>query len=236
MCGRYASTAEVDDLVAMFDAEDATDDVVLPADWNVAPTKDVHVVAVRHGARQVRVMRWGLVPSWAENPSGGARMINARAETLLAKPAFRAAAIRRRCLVPADGWYEWARDAGRRQPYFMTAAGGGTLAFAGLYEVWRQDETTLLTCTIVTTAAIGPLVDVHDRMPLLLAPDRWAAWLGEGDAAVDNVEPLLVPPSLDEVAALELRPVGNAVGNVANNGPELVLPQVGTESVAQTLF
>jgi putative SOS response-associated peptidase YedK len=236
MCGRYASTAEVDDLVAMFDAEDATDDVVLPADWNVAPTKDVHVVAVRHGVRQVRVMRWGLVPSWAEDASGGARMINARAETLLAKPAFRAAAVRRRCLVPADGWYEWVRDAGRRRPYFMTAPDGSTLAFAGLYEVWRRAETTLLTCTIVTTAAIGPLVDVHDRMPLLLAPDRWAAWLGDGDAAVDDVEPLLAPPSLEEVAALELRPVANAVGNVANNGPELVLPQVGTETVAQTLF
>jgi putative SOS response-associated peptidase YedK len=113
----------------------------------------------------------------------------------------------------------------------MTAPGGSTLAFAGLYEVWRRDETTLLTCTIVTTAAIGPLVDIHDRMPLLLAPDRWAAWLGDGDP-----EPLLVPPSLDEVAALELRPVGTAVGNVANNGPELVLPRVGTETVAQTLF
>ena len=234
MCGRYASTAEVDDLVAMFEAEDATEGVAVPADWNVAPTKDVHVVAVRHWARQVRVMRWCLVPSWARDPSGGARMINARAETLLAKPAFRAAAVRRRCLVPADGWYEWVRDGGRRQPYFMTSP-DSPLAFAGLFEVWRQAETTLLTCAIVTTAAIGQLADIHDRMPLLLSPDRWAAWLGDGDTEVD-VEPLLVPPSLDEVAALELRPVGAAVGNVANNGPDLVLPHPGTESVAQTLF
>jgi len=237
--------------VAEFDAIDATEGELLRPDYNVAPTDRVHVVrrsrraadaAAEAGAvrsanlqpgRVVTVVRWGLVPSWAEGPSVGSRMLNARAETLIEKPAFRAAFARRRCLIPADGWFEWTprENAPGKQPYFMTPAGGGRLAFAGLWEVWGSGDELLYTCTVVTTEAVGALCAVHDRMPLVLPPDRWAWWLGEhGEADVGPVE-LLAPPAEELVEALEIRPVGAAVGNVRSEGPELVArvaaPEIG---------
>ena len=129
--------------------------------------------------RVLSVAKWGLVPSWAKDASGGARMLNARSESLVDKPAFRAAFARRRCLIPADGWFEWTprTDGPGKQAYFMTAEGG--LVFAGLWEVWGVGDERLYTCTVVTTAALGQLTAVHDRMPLVLTRDRWAAWLGE---------------------------------------------------------
>src|SRR5262249_50714726 len=132
----------------------------------------------------------------------------------------------RRCLVPADGWYEWARDGGRRQPYFMTSRDGSVLAFAGLWTVWGEGAARLLTCTILTTAALGDLAAVHDRMPLLLPRERWPGWLGGAEPA---------PPPAEHLAALEIRPVGAAVGDVRNDGPHLV-ERVPTEAVDLTLF
>ncbi len=182
---------------------DASEGVDLRPSYNVAPTDRVRVVrrsrrahefsavgaatpslAVATGARAgrvVSVVRWGLVPSWAKDPGIGSRMLNARAESLAEKPAFRAAFARRRCLVPADGWFEWTpkRNEPGKQAYYMTPAGGGGLVFAGLWEVWGSGEERLYTCTVVTTAALGPLAAVHDRMPLVLPPERWSAWLGE---------------------------------------------------------
>ncbi|MEP6696382.1 MAG: SOS response-associated peptidase [Pseudonocardiales bacterium] len=216
MCGRYAASRRPEDLIVEFEAQEATDDVVLPPDYNVAPTKDVHAVLVRHGSRQLRVLRWGLVPSWAHDDSGAARRINARIETVAHRPAFRAALTSRRCLIPADGWYEWAPAPDRpgRQPYFITPADGSVLAFAGLYE-WRGGS---LTCAIITTAATGPLALVHDRMPVAVDRGRWAAWLDPEQAEPQR---LVATPSAALLAGLELRPVGPAVGNVANNGPLL---------------
>jgi putative SOS response-associated peptidase YedK len=226
--------------VAEFDAIDATEGELLRPDYNVAPTDRVHVVrrsrraadaAAEAGAvrsanlqpgRVVSVARWGLVPSWAEGPSVGSRMLNARAETLIEKPAFRAAFARRRCLIPADGWFEWTPlpDGPGKQPYFMTPSAGGGLVFAGLWEVWGEGEDRLYTCTVVTTAAVGPLLAVHDRMPLVLPRERWASWLGEaGDA---DPAALLAPTPAELVEAMEIRPVGSAVGNVRNKGAELV--------------
>jgi putative SOS response-associated peptidase YedK len=236
VCGRYASSRSAEDLVAEFDAVDATEGEPLRPDYNVAPTKDVYVVrrsrrpdpageqAEDGDARRVlSVVRWGLVPSWAKDAGIGARMLNARAESLADKPAFRAAFARRRCLVPADGWFEWTRreNAPGKQAYYMTQPGGRPLAFAGLWEVWGSGDDRLYTCTVVTTPAVGPLAGVHDRMPLVLPPERWAAWLGEGGP----VEPaaLLAPPSKAFAEAVEVRPVGAAVGNVRNNGPELIV-------------
>jgi putative SOS response-associated peptidase YedK len=179
----------------------------------------VHVVR-RSSERVLSVVRWGLVPSWAKDASGGARMLNARAESLVEKPAFRAAFAKRRCLIPADGWFEWAprpNNAGK-QAYFMTTEPG--LVFAGLWEVWGSGAERLYTCTVVTTGALGPLTAVHDRMPLVLAPERWAAWLGEEPVA--DPRSLLEPPAAALLDGVEIRPVGPAVGNVRNKGSELV--------------
>jgi putative SOS response-associated peptidase YedK len=225
MCGRYASTHDAGDLAMEFDAESAIGPDAPPADYNVAPTKPVYAIRERHSVpeRQVTVMQWGLVPSWAKDPKIGSRMLNARAETLTTSGAFKKAAAARRCLIPADGWFEWKKneDAPGRQPFFMTPRDGSLLAFAGLYEFWRpsrDSEDWLVTCTIVTTEALDALADIHDRMPVVLPRDRWAAWL---DPQRDNAKPLLTPDR-KLLAELELRPIGPAVGNVDNNGPELL--------------
>jgi putative SOS response-associated peptidase YedK len=231
MCGRYAASRSPDDLVVEFEAVRAEGQPPLPADYNVAPTKDVYVV--RHkkerdaegaltggGHRELRAVRWGLVPSWAKDVSVGNRLLNARVESLTDKPAFRAAARSRRCLVPADGWYEWARrlDSPTKQPYFVTPQDGSVLAFAGLYEVWGRGDDRLYTCTVVTAPAVGALTEIHPRMPLVLPQERWTDWL---DTSREDVEDLAAPTPPELVEALELRPVSTRVNNVANNGREL---------------
>ncbi|MGY2065106.1 SOS response-associated peptidase [Blastococcus sp. SYSU DS0619] len=242
MCGRYAASRSPDDLAIEFEAVRAEGQPALPADYNVAPTKDVYVV--RHakerdaegrttggGHREVRAVRWGLVPSWAKDVSVGNRMLNARVESLTEKPAFRTAARSRRCLVPADGWYEWANrlDAPAKQPYYVTPEDGSVLALAGLWEVWGKGEDRLYTCTVVTAPATGALTGIHDRMPLVLPRDRWAAWL---DPSREDVAELAQPTPPEVVAGLELRPVGPAVGNVRNNGPELIARADSVEAPA----
>jgi putative SOS response-associated peptidase YedK len=232
MCGRYAATRKPEDLVVEFEAVRADGQTALPADYNVAPTKDVHVVRWKKerdgegrptggGARELRVVRWGLVPSWAKDLSVGNRLLNARVESLTEKPAFRSAARSRRCLVPADGWFEWAKrlDSPGKQPYFITPQDGSVLAFAGLWEVWGRGEDRVYTCTVVTTPAVGALGEIHERMPLVLPPDRWAAWL---DPTREDVDALAGPTPPEVVEALELRPVRTLVNNVGNNGPELL--------------
>jgi putative SOS response-associated peptidase YedK len=236
MCGRYVAKRGLDDLAAEFEAEDALGEALRP-DYNIAPTDLVPVVVLRHRSgdrdgplvRQLRAAKWGLVPSWAQDTRRAAKLINARAETVTELPAFRSAVRRRRCLVPADGWYEWAPrpDGAGRQPIYLTPAGGDVVGFAGLYEIWGQDR--LLTSSIVTTAALGRLTAVHHRMPLMLPRSSWAAWLDPGR---EDVTDLLMPdPGL--VDGMELRPVGPAVGTVANDGPGLI-EQV--EESAPTLF
>jgi len=221
MCGRYATTRSAADLSALFEASDETGDG-LAADYNVAPTDPVRVV--RRTRRQERpvlsVARWGLVPSWAKDPTGAARMINARVETVATARAYATSFASRRCIVPADGWYEWVRPSPRqRQPYFMAPRDGGPIAFAGLWSVWGADDHRLLTCTVLTTAAVGDFARVHDRMPLLLPPDRWRRWLADDLATAHT---LLAPPPEEYLAGLEIRPVGAAVGDVRNDGPQLV--------------
>ncbi|MGH3973852.1 MAG: SOS response-associated peptidase, partial [Pseudonocardiaceae bacterium] len=173
------------------------------------------------------------VPHWAKDPAIGSRMINARAESAATKPAFRDAVARRRCLLPADGWYEWQATSGSpKQPFFITPSDGSGLALAGLWSTWRprtaegaaegpESEPTplLVTCAVVTTEAVGPLAEIHDRMPLILPPAAWASWL---DPDSDDPSQLLVPPSEQLVDALELRPVSTAVNSVRRNGPELI--------------
>jgi putative SOS response-associated peptidase YedK len=227
MCGRYATTRTAFDLSGLFDALDETDDGLAP-DYNVAPTDSVPIIRMSHraGRRVLSVARWGLVPPWSSDTRRAARMINARAETVASTPAYAPSFRRRRCLVPADGWYEWLRRPdGSRQPYFMTSRAGSVLAFAGLWSVWSGPGAgtadPMLTCSIVTTAATGELALVHDRMPVLLGRDGWAGWL-TGNAA--EVTALIERPASEDFAAIEIRPVGPLVGDVRNDGPELIAP------------
>jgi putative SOS response-associated peptidase YedK len=238
VCGRYAATKDPATLAAEFDAVDLDAATAAPnADYNVAPTKDELTVVQRHPrddegnpdpsttVRSLRVMRWGFVPHWAKDKSIGNRMINARADTAATKPAFRTSMAKRRCLVPADGWYEWRREGKAKQPFFMTSTDGSSLAFAGLWSTWRDKEADpdadpLVSFTILTTDAIGQLADIHERMPLVLPRAAWDKWL---DPDVEDVDELLVPPSLELVEALELRPVSSQVNSVRNNGPDLLV-------------
>ncbi|GIJ78254.1 Putative SOS response-associated peptidase YedK [Micromonospora phaseoli] len=236
MCGRYATTRSAGDLSGLFESADETGGGLV-ADHNVAPTDPVPLVRVSPaGHRALSLGRWGLVPPWSRSPAGAARMINARAETVATSRAYAPAFARRRCLVPADGWYEWVRlPGGTKQPYYMTPRDGSVLAFAGIWSVWDGPDRSLLTCSVLTTAALGELAEVHDRMPLLMPPEQWATWLAAdgGDAE------LLVPPPLSWLARLEVRPVGPAVGDVRNDGPELtarVSPAGGAEPQDLTLF
>ena len=228
MCGRYASSRGAHDLAAHFDVVEPPAQE-LPPSYNVAPTDPVHGVVQRAGARRLVVLRWGLVPSWAPDTRGAARLINARRESVRDKPAFRAAFARRRCLLPADGYYEWRRDGTRKQPYYLTSRDGAPLAMAGLFEVWAPPEgERLWTCTILTTQAADELGHIHDRTPLLVPPQDWARWL---DSDVEDPgEDLLVP---GVPGTLEAWPVSAAVGNVRNNGPHLVEPLVRDPQVPQ---
>ncbi|MEH1168548.1 SOS response-associated peptidase [Micromonospora sp. CPCC 205539] len=218
MCGRYATTRSSGELSALFESSDDTDDRIRP-DHNVAPTDPVPLVRVTsEGHRSLCVGRWGLLPHWSRSAAGAARMINARSETVATSRAYAGAFARRRCLVPADGWYEWVRQPdGGRQAYYLTPADGSVLALAGIWSIWESGGDSRLTFSVLTTAALGELAEVHDRMPVLLPPERWASWL----APTDEPERLLTPPSAAGLAGLEVRPVGPAVGDVRNDGPHL---------------
>lgn len=235
MCGRYAATKDPAALIDEFAAVDLTEGRAR-TDHNVAPTKDVVTVVQRHprdadGAvledeppvRSLRMMRWGLVPFWAKDPGVGSKMINTRAETAKEKPSFRKAVASRRCLVPAEGWYEWRRDGKEKQPFFMTGPDDKSLAFAGIWETWRpkddKDADPLITFSVITTDAVGRLTDIHHRMPLLMPREKWDTWL---DPDLPDVTELLVPPPADLVDTIELRPVSSMVNNVRNNGPQLL--------------
>jgi putative SOS response-associated peptidase YedK len=237
MCGRYASSRKPADLAEEFEIDRArlseTVAEPLPPDYNVAPTKPVYAVLERpEGPRQLRVVTWGLVPFWAKDPSIGNRMINARVETLSEKPAYRQAFAKRRCILPADGYYEWYTTQQRgssgkpvKQPFFIRPTDGGSLAMAGLYEIWRdpdkaEDDPSRYrwTCTVITTRAEDDLGHIHDRMPMLVERDAWTTWLHQGSSA-ESLRELLVPAA---PGRLEAYPVSTAVNNVRHNGAELV--------------
>jgi putative SOS response-associated peptidase YedK len=253
MCGRYASARKRQDLLEEFRIERdlVTDD--LEPDYNVAPTKPVYAVLTRGErrsatapagdgdggsakppdvARELRVVRWGLVPSWAKDPAIGSRLINARVETVDAKPSFRSAFARRRCLLPADGFYEWLKveqdGKTRKQPYYIHRADDGELAFAGLYELWRDKsapddhpQAWLWTAVIITTTAPDEVGRIHDRMPMVIDPAHWADWLDPANNDASQIRPLLAPAA---VSGLESYPVGTDVNYVRNNGPGLINP------------
>jgi putative SOS response-associated peptidase YedK len=222
MCGRYATSRSAADISAFFEAHDDTAESLGPS-WNVAPTDPVPVVRLssRLPGRVLSAARWGLVPSWAKDLRGGAKMINARSETVATSPAYATSFARRRCLVPADGWFEWVRADGGKQAFYLTPSGGAPLAFAGLWSPWGSGDATVLTCTVLTAAARGPLRAVHDRMPVLVPVRRWDEWLnGPFDA---DVLAGLTPDEM--IREIDVRPVGPEVGNVRHNGPQLIVPR-----------
>jgi putative SOS response-associated peptidase YedK len=250
MCGRYAASKDPDALVEEFEVEETLVDQPLGPDYNVAPTKQVYVVLQRRPkdappetdpARQLRVARWGLVPSWAKDPKIGSRMINARVETVAQKPAYRRAFAARRCLLPADGYYEWYTPVGgagevprtksgkpRKQPFFIHPTDGSSLAMAGLYEWWhdptreRDDpDAWLLSTVVITTESTDAVGHIHDRMPLVVSRRDWATWLDPTVSDSQDVSALLTPAMGD---ALSVVPVSTAVNDVRHNGPELVEP------------
>ena len=224
MCGRFTLTTDPGVVARRFGAPPAQGGGTTPR-YNVAPTQTV-VTVTDDGTRRLEPMRWGLVPRWAKDAKGGARMINARAETLAERPAFRGVLRRQRCLIPADGFYEWAEGPGGRkakQPMYVRLTTGEPFAFAGLWDEWRPPAggEPLRTCTIVTTEANALLATFHHRMPVILAPEVEAVWLDPGLTDPDHLRSLLVPYP---AAAMEAYPVSPAVNAVANDDAQLVLP------------
>ena len=255
MCGRFVSARQRQELIDEFLVErDQVSRNVAP-DYNVAPTDPIYAVMTRASressaagyrdaapaaaarearARELRLVRWGLVPSWAKDRSAGARLINARAETVAVKPSFRSAFARRRCLIPADGYYEWRTLGGRahgrprKQPYYIHRADGQGMAFAGIYELWRDvalpadhPAARLWTAAIITTRATDAVGWVHDRMPMVVSPGHWDEWLDPATGDAESLLRAITPAASDD---LETRPVSTAVNSVANDGPDLITP------------
>jgi putative SOS response-associated peptidase YedK len=229
MCGRFVSSSKPDEIARYFNAnlaESLLSDPDAP-NYNVAPTNEVFVVYETGETRVVDTMRWGLVPFWAKDPAIGSKMINARAETVATKNAFRRPLEKRRCIIPADGFYEWKKIPGQKakQPMFIHRADGDRFAFAGLWELWRNpersDDEPLQTCTIITGAANEAVADVHDRMPVMLPPDAWDPWLDRDVRDLAMVGKLLVPAPASIIA---MHPVSTEVNRVANKGPSLIEP------------
>jgi putative SOS response-associated peptidase YedK len=228
MCGRMTQQTDPAEVARVFDAEVAAAEDFAPS-WNVAPTDPVTVVVQTDRGRLVERHRWGLIPAWADSPSDGASRINARAETVLTSPAFRVAFRRRRCIVPADGFYEWIRDGGKRKPFLLRPSdllvdsdGSRLLAFAGLWSIWKDPATGIWipSCSVVTTRASEQVAPIHNRMPVVLRGGSWRTWL---DPEVRDPGELLslLEPAED---ALDIIPVSPLVNSVRNNGPELIVP------------
>jgi putative SOS response-associated peptidase YedK len=265
MCGRFVSARKRLELLEEFAA---TRDAVAAdrdPDYNVAPTKRIYAVLDRSSAgsrspgdqrdagggasqqganeRELRLVRWGLVPSWAKDTSAGARMINARSETVAVKPAFRAAFARRRCLIPADGYYEWMTEGKAKKPFYIYRADGGVLAFAGIYELWRNSlvpddhqDAWYWSASIITTQAADDIGRIHDRTPMTIAPDNWADWLDPANADKELLHAVMRPATASGSDGLASHPVSTAVNSVRNNGPSLIEPLGDEKPPGSSLF
>jgi putative SOS response-associated peptidase YedK len=217
MCGRFALKTPVAELAAYFSLDETVD---LAPRYNIAPGTDIP--AIRHspdGKRVMHLLRWGLVPHWAKDPSLGAKLSNARGETVAEKPSFRDAFKRRRCLVPADGFYEWKAEGRLKQPYYFSMKSGEPFALGGVWESWRAPDGNILrTCCLITTGPNEIMLPVHDRMPVIISPDNYEAWLsGEADDALDLVRPY-------PTAGMQKWAVNKRVSRSVEEGPDLVLP------------
>jgi putative SOS response-associated peptidase YedK len=218
MCGRYAVISTPEAIRAMFRYAEMPN---FPPRYNIAPTQPIAIVRLLDGKRQFALVRWGFIPSWVKDPKTVSLMFNARGETAADKPAYRNAMKRRRCLVPADGFYEWKRDGERKRPHFIRRRDSKPLAFAGLWETWTgPNGEELETAAIVTTAANDTLRPLHDRMPVVVAPDAFDLWL-DPNADPRIAASLMTPAPNDLLEAVE---VSSAVNRVANDDPALLTP------------
>jgi putative SOS response-associated peptidase YedK len=223
MCGRYTVTSAPEAIRALFRYEEQPN---FPPRYNIAPTQPIAIVRLLEGARHFALVRWGLLPSWVKDPNNFSLLINARGESVCDKPAFRAAMKRRRCLIPADGFYEWKAVGGRKQPYFVRAKSGMPLAFAGLWETWTgPNGEELETGTIVTTNANRTLEPIHGRMPAIVPPEAFDLWLDCSNVDAKTAAAIIQPAPDDLLEAYE---VCTAVNRTANDNPTLVQPFAGS--------
>ncbi len=221
MCGRFVLMTVGRDLARHFGLEE---DIELEPRYNIAPTQVVAIVRSEEGVgrRELRLVKWGLIPFWAKDPKIASRLINARSESVADKPAFRSAFKNRPCLVPADGFYEWKNTKGKKQPYYFGLANGEPLAFAGLWERWKAPEGDIIeSCTILTTDANELLQPIHDRMPVILKPEDYDLWLDPKMKKAELVKPLLQPFPPDQMVGY---PVSGKVNKADHEGPDCVRP------------
>jgi putative SOS response-associated peptidase YedK len=220
MCGRFSQTFSSKDLWEHFDLGK-----VFPLEprYNIAPSQDVAAVRIEEGQRQLVPLHWGLIPFWADDPKIGYRTINARSETAHKTPSFRAALRRRRCLIPASGFYEWDKKDGTKQPFFICRSNHKPMAIAGLWEHWEDKEgkTVIESCTILTTEASGPLAKLHDRMPVILEREDFGVWLDPLEQNIERLRTLMHPAG---AGILIMYPVSNYVNKAGNEGEECVKP------------
>ena len=219
MCGRFAQRTPAKTLAREFQVNEIPD---IEPRYNIAPTQDILSIRQTDEGREEAMLKWGLVPSWAKDVSIGAKLINARSETVTEKPSFREAFKKRRCIIPADGFYEWQRTGGRKQPYFFLMRDEHPFGFAGLWEKWRDaDGQTLETCTILTTEANEVLRPVHDRMPVILHSNDYAIWLDGDPQKLDLIKELLRPYPGEEMIGYS---VSALINSPYNQGAELIAP------------
>lgn len=217
MCGRYTLRTPSKELAKAFGVEEVPE---VEARFNITPAQTVAGVRRTPDGREMKFLKWGLVPSWAKDTSMGTKLINARSETVAEKPAFRDAFKRRRCLIPADGFYEWKREGDRKQPYFFRLREERPFAFAGLWDRWQPDgEDAVESCTILTTEANSVLRPVHDRMPVILHPDDYEAWLDDDVRKSDLLKELLQPYPAREMTGY---PVSPTVNSARRQGEQLI--------------
>jgi putative SOS response-associated peptidase YedK len=226
MCGRFTLTTDrgvIVDALRIYDADPGVVEQMVPR-YNVAPSQSVAAVtADEEGQRHLEFFKWGLIPSWAKDPKIGYKMINARSETIAEKPSFRAALKKRRCLIPADGFYEWKKDGKDKTPMYIQLKSGEVFAFAGLYELWKPADSDkwVKSCTIITTEPNALMKDIHDRMPVILKPDAYDQWLNPAETDVAKVLPLLKPYAASQMKATA---VSTAVNSPSNDSPACIVP------------
>jgi putative SOS response-associated peptidase YedK len=221
VCGRFAMHSSGDEIARLLDLAAVP---LIPPRYNLAPTQPIFAVRTNQtGDREPALFRWGLIPSWADDPAIGNRMINARSETVADKPAFRHAFRKRRCLIPASGFNEWTPTGGKKQPYYIHLRDGQPFAFAGLWERWDRGAEPVESCTILTTAANDLMRPLHDRMPVILSPGDFATWLDPAAQEGEKLAPLLVPYHGEDMTAY---PVSTVVNSPRNDDPRCIEPVV----------
>jgi len=226
MCGRFTLRSSIKELA---EALEATSVKIREdkARYNIAPTQQVVAAREEGKERELLMLKWGLVPGWTKDPKIGARMINARSETVTEKPAFREAFRRRRCLIPSSGFYEWKREGARKQPFYFQMRDEQLFAFAGLWEQWAGEGSEAIeSCTILTTNANEVLAPVHDRMPVIVAPENYELWLDTTMSKAEQLTPLLRPYPAAKMTA---HPVGLSVNNPRYDGEDLLAPLVNSK-------